>query len=115
MSSSVIDQAMERQIGPTAEGTRTVEVPCRNGIHLRVAGVIVYFARQFRSDISFTSGQLRVDAKSILGLLGLSAIQGQPLEVTARGEDAERAVQVFADLFESKELLCRGEDEGGTR
>ena len=114
MSSSVIDQAMERPIGPTAEVTRTAEVPCRKGIDVRAAGVIVYFARQFRSDISFTSGLLRVDAKSILGLLGLSAIKAQPLEVTARGEDAERAVQVFADLFESEELLCRGEHEGGT-
>ena len=106
---------MERQIGPTAEVARTVEVPCGNGIHLRVAQVIVYTARQFRSNISFTSNLLRVDAKSILGLIGLSATKAQELEVTARGEDAERAVQVFTDLFESEELLCRGEHEGGTR
>ena len=87
--------------------TRTVTVPCRQGVHLRVASVIVTMARQFRSAIHFVSGPERVDAKSILGVLRLGAVRNTPLVLTASGQDADRAVQVLGDLFESKGVLCR--------
>ena len=109
MSSSLIGLAMEDEIPQPREVTRTFVVPCRNGIHLRVAGVIVYIARQFRSDISLTSGHWRRNAKSILGLLSLGAIRGRALVLMARGVDADRAIHVLSDLFESPEILCKEE------
>ncbi len=86
---------------------RQVTVPCQHGLHLRVAAVIVTMAQQFRSVISFDSGSQHVDAKSMLGVLRLGASHGAPLVLTARGEDADRAIQVLGELFESKRTLCR--------
>ncbi|MBI2104085.1 MAG: HPr family phosphocarrier protein [Candidatus Omnitrophica bacterium] len=87
--------------------SRSVTVPCRQGVHLRVASVIVTMAKQFHSAIHFVSGAERVDAKSILGVLRLGAVRDTPLVLTANGPDADRAVQVLGELFESRAVLCR--------
>lgn len=101
---------------PQGNVTRSVTVPCRQGVHLRVAAVIVTMARQFRAAVQFVSGTQRVDAKSILGVLGLGALHGAPLVLTASGQDADRAVQVLGDLFESRRALCRDAfNTGGAR
>jgi len=94
---------------PTAsiEAKSTVTVPCRLGLHLRVAALVVTMARKFQSDIQFCSNHLCVSAKSILGMLELSAVRGKRLSLMARGPDAQRAVQVLAELFESKGVLCK--------
>jgi len=81
-------------------------VPCRLGLHLRVAARVVTMARKFQSDIQFCSRRLCVSAKSILGMLELAAVRGKRFSLVARGLDAERAVQVLAELFESKDMLC---------
>ena len=106
-SSTIVAQAVaqERQIPLEAECT--VMVPCQLGLHLRVTAVVVTMARQFRSDIHFSVGRSRVDAKSILGMLGLGAVRGKPLILTARGSDADRAIRVLGDLFETPEVLCK--------
>jgi len=96
---------------PTAsiEAKSTVTVPCRLGLHLRVAALVVTLARKFQSDITLCSNRLCVSAKSMLGMLELSAVRGKRLSLVVRGPDAERAIQVLAELFETKELLCKDE------
>lgn len=86
---------------------RRITVPCQQGLHLRAAAVIVTIANQFRSAVSFNTGSQHVDAKSILGILHLGAIRGAPLVLTASGQDADQAIQVLGELFESPRALCR--------
>ncbi|PIQ83432.1 MAG: phosphocarrier protein HPr [Candidatus Omnitrophica bacterium CG11_big_fil_rev_8_21_14_0_20_63_9] len=86
-------------------------VPCRLGLHLRVAALVVTLARKFQSDIRFCSNRLCVDAKSILGMLQLAAVRGERLSLVAHGPDAERAIQVLAELFETKAVLCKDETQ----
>lgn len=99
----------EQKPGASTEAKSIVTVPCRLGLHLRVAALVVTMARKFQSDIRFCSGRLCVDAKSILGMLELAAVRGKRLSLVAHGPDAERAIHVLADLFETKELLCKDE------
>lgn len=100
-------RAVSQAHGAQPAFKRIVLVPCRLGLHLRVASLVVTMARQFRSEISFTSGRRRVDGKSLFGMLRLAAVRGRRLSLVAQGSDAERAVQVLAELFEAKEVLCK--------
>lgn len=106
-SSTIVAAAVEQELVSSAEAKRTVMVPCRLGLHLRVAAVVVTMARQFDSQIRLISGRRRVDAKSIFGLLRLVAVRGKQLSLVAQGPDARRAVQVLSELFESEEVLCK--------
>ena len=87
--------------------TRALTLPCQQGLHLRVAAVIVTMAKLFHSIISFVSGSQRADAKSILSLLRLGAVGKAPLVLTASGQDADRAIRGLGDPFESKRVLCK--------
>jgi phosphotransferase system HPr (HPr) family protein len=97
----------EQKPGTSIEANSTVTVPCRLGLHLRVAALVVTMARKFQSDITLCSNRLCVSAKSILGMLELSAVRGKRLSLVARGPDAQRAVQVLAELFASQGVLCK--------
>lgn len=101
----------EQKPWASTEAKGTVMVPCRLGLHLRVAALVVTLARKFQSDIRFCSNRLCVDAKSILGMLQLAAVRGKRLSLVAYGPDAERAIQVLAELFETKDVLCKDEPE----
>lgn len=97
----------EQKPGASIEAKSTVMVPCQLGLHLRVAALVVMMARKFESDVTLCSRRLCVNAKSVLGMLELSAVRGKRLFLVARGPDAQHAVQVLAELFESKEVLCK--------
>ena len=81
--------------------TQAVVVPCEQGLHLRVASVLVSTAKAFDSEIRLMGDRLFVDAKSILDVLRLGAVKGTPLFIVAKGPDAEDAVQVLANFFGS--------------
>ncbi len=77
---------------------RDVEIVNRAGMHARPAAEFVKVAGRFRSEITVAKDGLAVNAKSIMGVLMLAAEQGSQLRVTARGDDAEDAVQALTDL-----------------
>ena len=68
------------------------------GLHARAAARFVKLAGQFRSGIQVTRGAKRVDGKSILGLLLLSAPRGSVLDIGAEGEDAAQALDALRGL-----------------
>jgi phosphotransferase system HPr (HPr) family protein len=58
-------------------------------------------ARQFQSRIVLVRDDRRVEARSIIELLTLGAVQGTELVLEAEGQDAEQAVEALAKLVES--------------
>ena len=46
--------------------------------------------------------------------MGLGAARGVSLALTARGQDADRAMQVLGDLLESPAVLCKDGPVGAT-
>lgn len=46
--------------------------------------------------------QVVADGKSVMQMIVLEAVEGTRLRIEADGEDADRAVQALAELFESK-------------
>ncbi len=82
--------------------TKQVEVSNKHGIHARPASMIVKTAAQFSSNIHVISGEERVNAKSILGIIALGAGHKTILTIVAEGQDEEQAVTSLIQLFEKK-------------
>ncbi len=79
-----------------------ITVVNRAGVHTRPAAMIVKLAAQFKSDIYLTGdNQLRINAKSIIGVMTLAAAQGTILHLTVSGEDETVAVDKLSELFAS--------------
>ncbi len=72
------------------------------GLHTRPATEIVKCASSYNSEIQFTYHKNVINAKSILGILILTAGKGARIKITAVGPDAEEAVDALLDLAESK-------------
>ncbi len=79
---------------------RVVVVPNKQGLHARPADQFVRRAQQFQSKIAIVHNGFRVEAKSIMNLLMLGAIQGTELTLEAEGEDAQEAVDTLAEVVE---------------
>jgi phosphocarrier protein len=80
---------------------RDVEVVNRAGMHARPAAEFVKVAGRFASDIRVEKDGLEVNGKSIMGVLMLAAERGSKLRLSAKGRDAEDAVNALSDLVRS--------------
>jgi phosphocarrier protein HPr len=87
--------------------TRIVKVDNPLGLHVRPAEMLARTAGQFQAKIEVIKNGQRVDGKSILNILTLSAEQGNELSLEATGPDAVEALDALSELF------ARGFDENG--
>jgi phosphocarrier protein HPr len=78
-----------------------VRLTNRLGLHARAAAQLVRLAKIFESiiEVQRDDNGLRSNAKSILGLLNISASQGAELTVTAEGVDEAAAIEAVKELF----------------
>ena len=81
---------------------RSVIVRNQPGIHARPAALFVRKAAEFRSEVMVALGELEVNGKSIMGVMMLAAEAGAELRISARGPDAEEAVEALVRLIESR-------------
>ena len=71
------------------------------GLHARPAGVLSQAANQFSCNIYIQKGLMKVNAKSIMGIMMLAASRGTQLTIRAEGPDEEEAVEALSKLVES--------------
>ena len=83
-----------------AEGT--VIVRNQPGIHARPAALFVKKAAEFRSEIFVSLGDLKVNGKSIMGVMMLAAEEGATLTIEAKGPDADDAVHALVTLIDTR-------------
>jgi phosphocarrier protein len=79
----------------------TIIVRHQHGLHARPADLFVRKANEFQAmiEISNLSRQSRkVNAKSILGILGLGVHSGDSIEISASGTDSAAAVDALTTL-----------------
>lgn len=72
------------------------------GIHARPAGFLVNKAKTFISDVQIGKDGKMVDAKHILGVMGLGIKSGQGVTVTADGEDEDAAISALAAFLKTE-------------
>ncbi len=70
--------------------TITVRIPTE--FETRPIAMLVQVASQYKSQIFLESGQKRVNAKSIMGMMTLGLGNGDSVSVSAEGEDEEQAL-----------------------
>jgi phosphocarrier protein HPr len=68
-------------------------------LHARPAGALAVAASRFAAVVSVTAGVKTVDAKSVLGVMGLGATTGQQVTVAADGPDAAEAVAALITIL----------------
>jgi phosphocarrier protein len=81
---------------------RTLTIANRLGMHARAASQLVRKASAYKAEIFVEKDSVRVNAKSIMGLLMLGALQGSRIVISARGVDAPAAVEEIARLVEEE-------------
>lgn len=69
------------------------------GIHARPAGLLVKLLAAIKSDVKVAKGEIIVNAKSILGLMGLQAKQGEAIKFIIEGADEEEAIKKVEDFL----------------
>ena len=70
------------------------------GLHARPAAMFVKLANTFTSEIWVRLDDDEVNGKSIMGLMMLAAPAGSELEVSAEGQDCNKAVDDLGELIE---------------
>ena len=80
------------------EITYTITDP--EGIHARPAGVLVKEAAKFTSKVIIAKDGKEVDAKRILGLMGLGVKCGQEIVLKTEGEDEDAAIEALGKFLE---------------
>lgn len=79
--------------------TKDVEVSNRAGIHARPAALIVTTANKFKSDLFFEKDTMKVNGKSIMGIITLGAAYKTHLTVTCDGPDEQEMADAIEQLF----------------
>ncbi len=72
------------------------------GLHARAAAKFVQCATEFACAVEVIKGDLRVNGKSIMGVLLLAAPTGTHLEVVLDGPDEDEAMVALEALVEAK-------------
>ena len=80
---------------------RTIIFNGRHGLHFRPASEVVRIAFAHESKIIFASDETQGDARSIFELLFLGIKQGDLVEISVVGHDAEAAMDALCVFLDS--------------
>ncbi|MCR5735634.1 MAG: HPr family phosphocarrier protein [Lachnospiraceae bacterium] len=79
-----------------------VEIKLENGLEARPIALLVQVASQYESSIYIQSGDKRVNAKSIMGMMTLVLSAGDKVLVSADGSDEDEAIKGIAGYLGGK-------------
>lgn len=80
---------------------KTVKIINKLGLHARPSAMLVTTASKFKAEVFFTKDGLRVNGKSIMGVMMLAAEMGTEIIVEADGPDEEQAVDALIETINS--------------
>ena len=83
---------------PDAVSSGPLTIVNRSGLHARPAAVLASRAKQFTADLRLRRGDDDVNARSVVGIMGLEIARGDRVEIVASGADAGEAVRVLSQL-----------------
>lgn len=80
---------------------RTVKVKNRLGLHARPSALVVKAATKYRSEFYIEKDGMKVNGKSIMGVMMLAAEYGSELELSANGIDEQYLLDEISELIQS--------------
>ena len=78
---------------------KEVVVRCESGLHNRQATYFVQKANEFECNIWLETGNRKMNAKSLLGIMSMGIVTGITVTLAAEGTDAEAAVNALEELL----------------
>ncbi|HOO43642.1 MAG TPA: HPr family phosphocarrier protein [Bacillota bacterium] len=78
---------------------KTITIKSTEGLHAQLAYKLVQVSNKYEVDIHLAYEHVKIDAKSILGLMSLAVPHGKNVKVIAQGEDAEVAIQEIEKIL----------------
>ena len=82
-----------------ARFSKPLTLPNTNGLHARPAAVLAQAAKGFNASIYLHKQTRSANAKSLVAIMALQTVQGDTLQVSAAGDDAEAAIQALVALL----------------
>ena len=109
MSDDLTNDEMPCPPVPVPDGAlvREAQIVNKKGLHARATAKFVQCAEKFSSTITVTRCGETVGGTSIMGILTLGAGIGSTITLTAKGDDAEAALEALCALVADR----FGEDE----
>ena len=80
---------------------KEVEIRLENGLEARPVALLVQTASQFDSAIYIESGNAKVNAKSIMGIMAFNPSEGMSIDIVTEGTDEQEALVAI-----EKFLVC---------
>ena len=80
--------------------SKEIVVRCESGLHNKQATYFVQKANEFDCSIWMESGERKMNAKSLLGIMSLGIVTGAVVTLSASGTDAEAAVNALESLLQ---------------
>jgi len=81
---------------------KKIQIKNELGLHARAATKLVQLATKYPCEITVTKDGHEVNGKSIMGVLMLVASKGTWVELKAKGDRADEAVDALAKLIDDK-------------
>lgn len=82
--------------------TKKIAIGNPAGLEARPVAMLVQVASQYESSIYIEDETRKVNAKSIMGMMSLGLGAGEQVEVTANGEDEEKAIAAIEKYLSSE-------------
>ncbi len=80
--------------------SKEVVVRCESGLHNKQATYFVQKANEYESSIWLESGNRKMNAKSLLGIMSLGIVSGSTVTLSAVGSDEETAGAALEALLQ---------------
>ena len=87
--------------------TKEVKIINKFGLHARESAKITQLAGNYQSEVWLSRNKLRVNAKSIMGVMMLAANKGSKINIETIGQDEAEVMLALVTLIENS----FGEDE----
>ena len=79
----------------------TIKIP--TGLEARPVALLVQVASRYESSIYIECEEMKVNAKSIMGMMSLGLAAGEEVNVIANGSDEQAAIEDIEKYLSSKE------------
>ena len=81
---------------------KDIQIKLESGLEARPIALLVQEASKYESKIYIQSGDKRVNAKSIMGMMSLGLDNGEALKVCAEGTDEQAALEGIEHFLSGK-------------
>lgn len=81
---------------------KTLKIINRLGLHARAASMFVKIAERYKCEVEMEKDGVKVNAKSIMGILMLAAPMGSTVKIITNGEDEDKCLEELTNLINDR-------------